>query len=163
MIKDNIKKENGITIVILIVTIVVILILATGTVFLGKDLVTNANIENIATNLLLIQVKVKTISEKIDFDQGATDLLKGREIIITQQKDKDIVDKLSITDINSMKRILTKQDLENWGLQNIAAENEYLVDYKTCEVYYIPGVKDKNNNILYDATTITNKSKEIGK
>lgn len=163
MIKNKIQKENGVTMIILIITIIIILILAVGTIFLGKDLIINANIENIATNILLIQAKVKTVSEKIDFDGEATDLIKGREILESKESDKQILQRLNITDNNSSKRILTKQDLESWGLQNIAIDEKYLVDYKTCNIYYIPGIKDRDNNIIYDSTTIINKSKEIGK
>lgn len=157
------KNEKGITTIILVITILVILILAISGILLGKSLMINAKIEDVATNILLIQAKVKTISEKIDIDNEATDLLKGREILQDGQEDKAILEKLNINEVDSMKRILTKQDLEEWGLENIADENKYLVDYKTCEIYYIPGIKDKEKNIMYDSITIITKSKEIGK
>ena len=157
------KNEKGVTTVILTVIIVLILILAVSAIFLGKHLMINAKIEDVATNILLIQAKVRTISEKVDVDDEATDLLKGREIIQDKQEDKNVLEKLNINEVDLMKRILTKQDLEEWGLSNIAEDDKYLVDYKTCVVYYIPGRKNKENNIMYDSNTIITESKEIGK
>lgn len=157
------KNEHGVTTIILVIIILIILIFAISAIFLGKKLMTKAKMEDIATNILLIQAKVKTISEKIDIDNGATDLLKGRLINQDEQEDRSILEKLNINEVDSMKRILTKQNLEEWGLENIADDNKYLVDYKTCEIYYIPGIKDKEKNIMYDSNEIITKSKEIGK
>lgn len=155
------KDEKGVSMPVLILTIVVILILVISTIFIGKNIMIDAKIGDVATDILLIQAKVKTISEKVDFDSKATDLVKGREISLENQGDKEILEKLNINEVNSMKRILSKQDLEEWGLQNIAEDGKYLVDYKTSKIYYIPGVKDKENNIMYDSDSIITKSKEI--
>ena len=60
------KKENGITIVTLIITIVVMLILA-GAIMATSNIVEEANRQRVATSMIMIQTKVKVIKEKADF------------------------------------------------------------------------------------------------
>ena len=64
------KNENGITTVVLTITIIILLILAGITVYTGKDSIQKANIEGLKTNMLLIQTKAREYVENASFDLG---------------------------------------------------------------------------------------------
>ena len=64
------KNNKGITLIALTITIVVLLILASITVFYGKDNIDKANLENLKTNMLLIDAKAKEYCEEANFKIG---------------------------------------------------------------------------------------------
>ena len=57
--QKNIKKENGITLIALGVTIIVLLIIASIGVYSGKETIKQAQLEEMRTTMLLIQAKSK--------------------------------------------------------------------------------------------------------
>ena len=57
--QKNIKKENGITLIALGVTIIVLLIIASIGVYGGKETIKKAQLEEMRTNMLLIKAKSK--------------------------------------------------------------------------------------------------------
>ena len=65
--QKNIKKENGITLIALGVTIIVLLIIASIGVYSGKETIKKAQLEEMRTNMLLIQAKSKEYVEEANF------------------------------------------------------------------------------------------------
>ena len=63
------KKDNGITLIALIVTIIIMIILATIVVDFSTKAIDKAKLEDIKTNMLLIQGKSQTIYEKYSFKE----------------------------------------------------------------------------------------------
>ena len=57
------EKIKGITIVALTITVIVLIILASIGIYTGTEIIKQANLQNINTNMMLIQAKTKTISE----------------------------------------------------------------------------------------------------
>ena len=57
--KFNMKKNNGITMVALVITIVVLLILSSIPINAGKRVIKQSELENLKTNMMLIKVKGK--------------------------------------------------------------------------------------------------------
>ena len=53
------KKNRGITMVALVITIVVLLIIAGISIGAGNNAIKNSKLENLKTNMLLIEVKAK--------------------------------------------------------------------------------------------------------
>lgn len=61
------KETKGITMIALTITIVVMIILAGITVRYGMDLVQNVKLQDLRTNMLLIQAKAKEYVEEVNF------------------------------------------------------------------------------------------------
>ena len=61
------KKENGITMIVLTITIVIMIILAGVTVYYGMGLVQDVKLQDLRTNMMLIQAKAKEYVEEVNF------------------------------------------------------------------------------------------------
>ena len=57
-------NKNGIALITLCITIAILVIVAGALVYTGSNIVSAAKLQTLNTNMLLIQAKVKTISEK---------------------------------------------------------------------------------------------------
>ena len=68
--KDIIEKNNGVTLLALVITIVVLLIIAGITVYEGKETINRSKLEELRTNMLLIQAKSKEYVEEANFKIG---------------------------------------------------------------------------------------------
>ena len=152
-------KNRGITIVSLVITLVVLLIVVGISVGLGGKMIRKSELENIKTNMLLIEVKAKEYVEKANFNLGAIDKIdikneeekqqeiqkridnaKG-ELVGTIISDSSIFpESLNITNdtitadngnyIYYYK--LTTEDLGNMGFSNVKSDDDngwYLVRY----------------------------------
>jgi len=134
------KKDQGITIVALVITIVIMLILVGVSIKIGTDVISRSQLEDIKTNMLAIQGKARIIKEKNDF--GEEDL-KG---ISLSEDSSYIVDENILPADKSGCYIWGEEILEEEGLSSIETTSEkfYIVDYNNdCEVYYSLGVKGK--------------------
>ena len=66
----QINKERGVTLVALVVTIAVLSIIAGIAIYTGKDTIKRANLEELRTNMLLIEAKAKGLVEEANFKIG---------------------------------------------------------------------------------------------
>ena len=66
------KKNRGITMVALVITIVVLLIIAGISIGAGNNAIKNSKLENLKTNMLLIEVKAKEQLENAKFRLGTS-------------------------------------------------------------------------------------------
>ena len=151
----EIKQNKGITLVMLVITVVILIILATVSINIGTSMIKKVNVENIRTNMLLIQAQVKTIHEKHHFDEE-NNPLKGEEVTLTEddiakyQVETQSEDgqteyqfyKLSVDDLNSM----------NLNSIKINEGDEYIVNYDTQEIIYTKGVEGEEGKIYYTLT-----------
>lgn len=64
------KANKGVTLVALMVTIVIMLILASVTLYSSKSLINEAKIEEVKTNMLLIEAKAREYVEEVNFKMG---------------------------------------------------------------------------------------------
>ena len=138
------KKENGVTMVMLVVMIIVMLILAGIIVYEGTSTIKSAKNQSIYTNMLLIQAKARTIQDKVDF---------GEATYIGTKIDEDKKTKYGITSEDSYE--LSQEDIYTIGVE-VSGNNEYIVDYDNDEVYYTKGIKDADDNLHYSLTDIAN-------
>lgn len=67
---NRIKKEKGITLVALAITISVMLVLISIAITGGSEIIKNANLENLKTNLLLVKAKAKEVVENAAHELG---------------------------------------------------------------------------------------------
>ena len=58
------KDTKGITLIAFVITIIILVIITGVSLNVGSELFSNANLKNLDTNMLLIQARVKVISEK---------------------------------------------------------------------------------------------------
>ena len=66
----KIKQEKGITLMLLIITVIVLLIIAGIAIYSGTETIKKASVEDLKTNMLLIQAKVKGYVEEVSFQMG---------------------------------------------------------------------------------------------
>lgn len=152
-------NNKGITMVTLVMTIVIMLILAGVTITGAYSLIKKAQLENLKTNMLLIQAKTKTALEEYNFSKDESKLI-GSQI---QEIDTDKIAKLQKAGENYSNDwyCLNQEELNNMNLSDVKLpENEYFfVKYNkedlTVEILYTQGFEE-NNKIKYTLTQLQN-------
>ncbi len=147
----NMKKNNsGITLMVLIITIIVLLIIASISVYEGKELIAKSKVQTLETNMLTIQAKAKAYAEEIDakiWTESNKDSARNTEFLNKGFKNPTTTIDSKYKSINSTNYIayeVTGDALTNMGLDSIKNE-EYIViydkdDYKKMDVIYPEGV-----------------------
>ena len=160
------RENKGITMVTLVITIIVLLIIAGIGIYSGTGTIKKAKLEELKTNMLLIQAKAKEYVENANFKLGtkiddaqeterddrigkAKAELKGEEIEksdisdIIREKEED-----EGNDIYYYK--LTEEQLKEIGLSDVKSSTqngEYIVEYDIkkaqVEIYHTKGYNGK--------------------
>lgn len=146
------KKDNGITLIALIVTIIIMIILATIVVDFSTKAIDKAKLEDIKTNMLLIQGKSQTIYEKYSFKE--IEELTG--ILYSEQNTYVISDGLlDHLNVEDDIYIWGEEALNENGLGTIKTDEQtfYIVDYTTSEIYFSKGY-EYNDSIYYSLTEL---------
>jgi len=145
-------NQKGITLVGLIITIVVIVTIAGVCIYTGRDLLEEAKLEQLKTNMLLIQAKCHSIEDKVTAGEEVSyigTIISGEDGRYSQYN-------ISQTDPIKFYELSANDVKNNIGLGNIAVnDGEYLVDYETSEVIYTPGYNGK-----YKISEILNPNEE---
>lgn len=125
------NKQKGITMVSLVITIVVMIIITGVTVYTGTGVIKQATLQNVNTNMMLIQAKAKTIAEQAKFNKDTSNY-KGTCIMDVSDNKKidELVNKGVIEDV-SKYYLLSQYDLFSMGLEKIDFEDGYIVNYDT--------------------------------
>lgn len=142
------NNQRGITLTMLVITIIVLLIITSVTIYTGSSIIKQTNLQNLNTNMLLIQAKVKTIGEDAKFSKD-TSKLKGQKV--SQIADNEKIQKLineNIIDNTDTYYLLSQEDLASFGLEKIKVEQGYVVNYDTEEIIYVKGF-EANNTVYY--------------
>lgn len=147
----NLNKENAITLVSLIITIVITLIILAVGVRIGKEAIETAKLEDIKTDMTSIKTKAKIIAEKFNF--------KDIEELVGSAITDGEAQKVGIIEENiGNSRKWSSSNLSEQGLSTIEGDL-YIVYYNLedpnkCEIYYLTGYKDKNNDKKYSLTDL---------
>lgn len=142
------REQKGITLTMLVVTIIVLIIITSITIYTGNNLIEKTNLQNLNTNMLLIQAKVKTIEEDSKFNKNDAKLLGQKVSEVTEnQAVLKLVDE-KVIDTPDAYYLLSQEDLNNMGLEKIKIEEGFVVNYETQEIIYVKGFK-ANNTIYY--------------
>ena len=175
------ERNKGVTLATLVITIVVLLILSGITINYGVSNIKRAKIQNIKTNMLLIEVKAKEQIENAKFRLGtsfdkATEEEKtnrvntakteftGEEIVdgnIFNNNTKITTEKIKEDNTNNIYYYkLSTQNLMDMGLKNVKSDEKdgyYIVKYdlknSTIEIYNTEGFDDEGN-VAYSLTDI---------
>ena len=170
------NKNRGVTLISLVITIIILLIIAGISVYSGKDIIKKAQLEELKTNMLLIEAKAKQYVEEANFKMGINpdDAKKSdvrTEVYINTAKlapASDMTIDSSIPTSECYK--LTQEAIEAWGLNEIEVEEGeyYLIQFKDTitaentsllvEVYNTKGYKGK-----YSLTDIEQIEEYMGK
>lgn len=176
------EKNNGITIVSLIITIIILLILAGISIGTGNKVIKSSELENVKTNMLLIKAKGKEYVENASFKLGTNfkdskdrenriktakaELKKGKEIKDTDEdEDKDILKNIGIDIKNADYTYyykLSNEDLTDMGLSNVKSDDKngwYIIKYDLenveVEVYNTQGF-ERDGKIYYSLSELQN-------
>lgn len=153
----KVKNNKGITLIALTITIIILLILASITIYSGKESIKKAQLESLKTNMLLIKAKAKEYVEQASFKNGvnkseiseeAKNELKGEEVNASDYSKQNII-------INGGEILykLTSDNLKEMGLKDIklGSNEEYLVKYNikdvTVEVYNTSGYENNGTTV----------------
>ena len=153
----KVKNNKGITLIALTITIIILLILASITIYSGKESIKKAQLESLKTNMLLIKAKAKEYVEQAIFKNGvnkseiseeAKNELKGKEANASDYSKQNIT-------INGGEILykLTSDNLKEMGLKDVklGSNEEYLVKYNikdvTVEVYNTSGYENNGTTV----------------
>ena len=147
------KNNSGITLATLIITVIVITIIATISVYEGKELIAKAKVETLETNMLTIQAKAKSYADEIDakiWTETDKDTARDNEfyakgfsapINLSSEMLEQVND-----DVKSdyVAYTITGDVLKNMGLDEISNETYIVVfnksQYKSMDIIYQDGV-----------------------
>lgn len=147
------KNQKGMGYIMLILCITIIIIVVAGIIYFFLMQFQKQVLETYETDMLLIQGKVKVLSEDAVIAKKE-ELLVGKKI--TEALETQEVKKLLEAGIISQEEpnfekyyVLEKSNLEQMGLNTIRLKKGYyIVNYDTDEIIYTEGIKD-GNNIYY--------------
>lgn len=167
---DSIESnQKGITMIALTITIILLFILSGIAIYSGKDTIRRANLEELKTNMLLIQTKAREFVENASFDLGIDPQNATEEMRANAQNELNGEDKgtlveegdpiesellsigISQNDIdNGNVYKLTTQNLENMGIKDVESNDTdgwYVIVYDitntTAEIYNTIGYEGK--------------------
>ncbi len=155
------KKEKGVTLVILVITVMVLLIIVGVVVQTGVSGIRNAETESLKTNLLLIQAKGKEYVENANFHFGTGELTEEQKTEIKGQYLKGTLIKEGLPielKENEEAYQLNSENMKEMGLNDlIETAGDYIMIYniqgESVDVMYKPGIS-KNNQKLYTLSSI---------
>lgn len=155
----NFEDNRGITLVALVVTIIVLLILAGIGINTGISSMEKVKLEELKTNMLLIEAKARECVEEANFRMGGSTEEKVVEAVRTEiYEENNKLEKANSTNVpNNPGKIdlidcyvITQETFDLWGLNKIklSEDEKYLVRFnekeiKVEEVYNTKGYDGK--------------------
>ena len=133
------NKVEGVTLVALTITVVVLIIIAGISFYSGRETIQKAKLEDLKTNMLLIQAKAREYVEEVNFKMGiGTEEQKNERKVTARQEvyeQQQGLQKASnvpdyITDADSCYE-LTQETQEKWGLtkMELGKDERYLIQF----------------------------------
>lgn len=161
----KIRKENAITLISLAITVIVILIISSVATYSGKEIIRKGKLEELRTNMLLIQAKAKEYVEDANFKMGlAPDETRKEEVRRSVYVDGAKLEEVNAQeygiDNSSVCYKVTKETLNIWGLDKIELKDneDYLIAFDdenaTVEIYNTKGFVDDNGDTRNSLTDI---------
>lgn len=154
----NFEDNRGITLVALVVTIIVLLILAGIGINTGINGMEKVQLEELKTNMLLIEAKARECVEEANFRMGGSTEETVVEAVRTEIY--EVNNKLEKADSTNVPNnsaninlancyVITRETFDLWGLNKIklSEDEKYLVKFNeseiTVEVYNTKGYDGK--------------------
>lgn len=142
------KKENGISLIEIILVVILILIVILWGLKYIKDYFNNQQDEDIKATMLAIQTVITNIKNKHTIDEESNILIGTKLDIENNQTEYKISDELKSILVNiedSNLYILSNEELLNHGVKNVNETNKefYVVDYNSEDIIYSLGINGK--------------------
>ena len=172
----NIRRNEGITLIALMVTVIVLMILAGVTLTQGTILIRKAQAENTLTNMITVRASSKVFAEEIngktwalnDDDEEHTKTTTRRRLFeetyhmtidesLNSSQLGDLPDEVVRNDNYEVYKI-TEATFEEMGLDKIKEDDNYAVaysttDYTMLDVIYKQGV-EYNGKVYYSLSSL---------
>lgn len=149
------KRNKGITIISLIITIIIMLILTAVTVNIGTGQIERTKLEDLKTTMLLIKGRAQIVADKEVFGEnydstGMLNLVDATEYNISNLQN-------IFNDIDTSGLFIWEQTaMDNNSIDvEITKDDFFVVDYETGEVYYSLGFTYEDNT-YYSLTELQN-------
>ena len=152
------KKQNGLTLISTIFLVLVIAFIVFGVIYFFRIQTAKEQLEDVKTDLLLVQAKVKKIS--------ADYILKKDEQVLVGSKIADVKDEpiiqeflnknsINVDEKDKKYYVLNQRNLEELGLTQVKLEENayYVVEYEESKVYYTKGYELEGHS-YYDIDNI---------
>ena len=134
------KKNKGVTLISLIITIIILLIIAGISVYSGKEIIKKAQLEEVKTNMLLIEAKAKGYLEQVNFkigkDTSQEKVLEVRRNVYEAEcglkKANETISVIGNIEVTEDFYLLTDETLNKWGLSKMEIEEGeyYVIQFK---------------------------------
>ena len=158
------KNQKGMGHITTTISIAIIILLLLGITYYAINRLKEEQVQNYETDMLLIQGKVKILSQESTIQKNE-ELLKGKKVS-ENLEDEEIARLLENNVISqdaedfSKYYIIEKENLEEMGLSEVEpSEGHYIVNYKTYEIIYSNGVK-ADESIFYKLSELQEHNKE---
>ncbi len=159
------KEENGLTILGTVILIVLITFIVFGVIYFFRIETEKESLENLKTDMLLVEVKVKNIMGEYLMDEKEELLIGTKLSDLKEQEDiKNFLEK-KLFDENEKKKlyyVLNQDDLKILELNQVTLpENSYyIVEYTEGKIYYTAGFTYTDGNTYYEIRDIENLKSE---
>ena len=140
------KKNKGITLISLTIMVIILVMLASVTMYYGNSIISESKIQDLSTNMLLIQATLKGNLEQYNFevesikpeDTTAIEELKGKYLIGKKLAENPEIEQkfndLGLQEYGYEYYYLDTETLASLGLNDIESSEEtgfYIVGYTT--------------------------------
>ncbi len=156
------KNEKGMTLVTTVILVVVIAALVFAIVYYARMQYAKERLEDIKTDLLLVQAKVKNIQGEYTLEKNKEAVLEGTKL--ADMKEDEVIKKfleqenLDLEAKDKKYYVLNKENLEKLDLGKVELEENtyYIVEYNTNDVYYTKGFTYSDGKTYYELKEIEN-------
>lgn len=153
------KSEKGLTFLSTAILVIVIALIAFATVYFARIQASKEKAEDVKTDMLLVQAKVKKISGDYVLEHKEEILIGTKLSDMKEEKPiKEFLEKevFNPSEKNKKYYVLNQENLNDLELNKVILEENsyYIAEYTTGEVYYTKGYMDENGDVHYKATDI---------
>lgn len=169
---EKLKKQKGVTMISLVVTIIILVILSTMITHTGMESIRNSRFERFKNELEVLQKNVDVWYEET-IELSSDEIMMGKKIS-GERKDEfeSLISKVTNI-VNNENNIIIKTDINRYRyfgesefseLQIEGIENEYIIDIKSQVVILIDGFEYDNVKyyVLDQIRNVTRGGKDIG-
>ncbi len=142
------RKQNGMSYITLVLWVLLIIVIGVISVKLLLNESKNRKIENIITDMLLVQGKIKVISQENEMNEEENPLI-GKKLSenLEDEKIKKIIDnKVINVEGESLEQyyIIDAETIKTLNLEDNLDGEYYIVNYETYEIIYSKGIEYEN-------------------
>ena len=155
------KKQNGVSMIELVIVLIVILLISTFSVYTGKEAVDQATATEVYTEINSIRSAINSINIKKELDESFTIVsgehydAKATDIKATKDEfeveygitvsDEEFDNLYIIYGMDELEKYKASNVKDKYGLDSI--KHTYLVNFKECSVDLFKSIKISDRNV----------------